>query len=66
LTRDVGDSKLTKADAPLERNINNYLALIDDAGAALKTDVYGDSFIVEDCRGKKSIFHLAIPTLVFC
>ena len=54
LTIEFWDSKLQNADDPLEPNINNCLALIDYAGDALKTDVYGDSFIVEYYRGKKS------------
>ena len=55
LTIDFWALKINRSDDPVEPNINGYLNYLDYAGNALKTDVHGDSYIVEDYRGKKYI-----------
>ena len=55
LTIQFWASKISKSDDPVEPNINGYVDYLEYSGNALQTDVHGDSFIVEDYRGKKYI-----------
>ena len=53
LTIQFWASKINRSDDPVEPNINGYVDYLAYAGNSLQTDVHGDSYIVEDYRGKK-------------